>query len=54
MDMETFNKTWEVDYIKSRIEDVYSAVENGNYESAIDMLHMIQDKAEDFINNILK
>lgn len=46
MDMRGFNQTWEIEYIKARVERVTESVQNGRYEQAIDYLRMIQDKAK--------
>ncbi len=54
MDKEKFNKIWEVEYIKARAEKIADAVTNENYESAMDMLRMIQDKARQAENLLLK
>lgn len=44
--MDFFNKEWEVEYICAKVRDISHAVENGNYEHALDMLSMIQSKAK--------
>ncbi len=52
-----FNKEWEIEYIKKRVEKVAEAVEDGQYDRAIDFLKMIQDKAknaETYIRSELK
>lgn len=46
MDLREFGQTWEVEYIKSRVELVTEAVKRKDYESALDYLSMIQDKAK--------
>lgn len=46
MDMREFNSTWEVEYICERVRQITQAVENGNYETALDYLRMIREKAK--------
>lgn len=46
MNKEYFGKIWETEYIKARVEKISHSVENGDYEGALDMLRMIQDKAK--------
>lgn len=46
MDINDFEKTWEVEYICSRVKMVREAVSKGRYEDAKDMLNMIQEKAK--------
>lgn len=45
MDERLFNGVWETEYLCARVKNISEAVKNGNYESALDMLLMIQDKA---------
>ena len=45
MDIKDFGRVWEAEYIKARVDRILDAVKAGNYESAKDMLKMIQDKA---------
>lgn len=47
-----FNRIWETEYLKARVDKITEAVENGNYENAADMLQMIQDKARQAQNLI--
>jgi len=46
MDMRVFNSTWESEYICERVKRISQDVEKGNYESALDYLSMIQEKAK--------
>ncbi len=46
MDKKYFNQVWEVEYTITRVKRISEAIENGNYENALDMLNMIQDKAK--------
>lgn len=46
MDMRVFESTWESEYICERVKRISKAVENGDYESALDYLNMIQEKAK--------
>jgi anti-sigma28 factor (negative regulator of flagellin synthesis) len=46
MDKKYFNQVWEVEYTITRVKRISEAIENGNYENALDMLNMIKDKAK--------
>ncbi len=52
MDIQDFNKTWETEYIMSRVKKVAESVAAGRYEQAIDYLDMIRIKAEIAIGEI--
>lgn len=52
MDMEDFNRTWETEYIISRVKRVTESVEAGRYEQAIDYLETVQSKAQAAIDEI--
>lgn len=41
-----FDKLWEVEYIKSRVDKIAELVKEGQYERAIDKLQMIQQLAK--------
>ena len=53
MDEREFQHAWETEYIVARVRDVTIAVNDGNYERAIDILQMIQSMAKD-TENLLK
>jgi hypothetical protein len=46
MDNRAFEQTWETEYICDRVKRITKDVENGRYESALDYLNMIQEKAQ--------
>ena len=46
MDIKDFERLWETEYIKARVDRVVEAVKLGKYDSALDYLSMIQDKAK--------
>lgn len=46
MDNRAFEQTWEAEYICERVKRITKDVENGRYESALDYLNMIQEKAQ--------
>lgn len=52
MKITDFNRVWESEYLKSRVEKITEAVADGNYESAMDMLQMFQDKVRQAQNLI--
>ncbi len=52
MDMKDFERTWETEYITSRVKRIAESVEAGRYEQAIDYLEMIQSKAQSAIDEI--
>lgn len=45
MDNREFEQTWETEYICERVKRITKDVESGQYESALDYLNMIQEKA---------
>ena len=47
MDMRRFNAAWEVEYISERVKRISKAVEDGNYEKALDYLNMIHSKVKE-------
>ncbi|MDO0824045.1 hypothetical protein [Desulfosporosinus nitroreducens] len=47
MNMSAFEKIWETEYLCDRVKRVTDDVEKGNYESALDYLRMIRQKATD-------
>lgn len=52
MDMKDFERTWENEYIISRVKRVAESVASGRYDQAIDYLEMIQSKAQTAIDEI--
>ncbi|WP_434510129.1 hypothetical protein [Desulfitobacterium sp. AusDCA] len=44
-DIDAFEKMWETEYLCDRIKRVTEDVRAGRYESALDYLHMLQDKS---------
>ncbi|HBV88474.1 MAG TPA: hypothetical protein DEF42_17965 [Desulfosporosinus sp.] len=47
LDMSSFEKIWETEYLCDRVKRVTDDVKNGNWESALDYLRMIRQKAAD-------
>ncbi len=45
--MSSFEKIWETEYLCDRVKRVTDDVKNGNWESALDYLRMIRQKAAD-------
>lgn len=43
--MRNFERTWESEYIASRVKAISKAVKSGDYETALDYLNMIKEKA---------
>ena len=46
MDISEFDKVWEIEYISDRVKRIREDVKAGRYESAMNYLQMIQDKAK--------
>lgn len=47
MDISSFEKVWETEYLCDRVKRVKEDVKEGNYERALDYLSMIRQKAAD-------
>ncbi|EMS72262.1 hypothetical protein [Ruminiclostridium cellobioparum] len=47
MSFENFERVWETEYLKARVDRITDAVKNRRYDSALDYLSMIQSKAKD-------
>ena len=46
-DTDAFEKTWETEYLCDRVKRITEDIKAGRYESALDSLRMIQQKAYD-------
>jgi len=47
LDMSAFEKIWETEYLCDRVKRVTDDFKKGNWESALDYLRMIRQKAAD-------
>ncbi|KJR47383.1 hypothetical protein UF75_2227 [Desulfosporosinus sp. I2] len=47
MDISSFEKVWETEYLCDRVKRITEDVKKGNYECALDYLRMIRQKAAD-------
>lgn len=55
--LNNFDKIWETNYLNARVNSVYDAVKEKDYEQALDYLSMFRDKvaaAESVIRDALK